>query len=163
MKPILLATDGSPSAEAAQTQAIEPAALTGAPRAVVSVMHQPAPAYGAGYGYSTGELYVELEKIERERVERLLREAVKVAAQAGVEASAVLAEGNPVEAICLAAAELDPQLLVVGAHGWGLVQRIVHGSVSTGLLHHVPCPILVVPTPERTLAAIEEAEEVAVA
>jgi nucleotide-binding universal stress UspA family protein len=163
MKPILLATDGSASAEAALTQAIELSLLTESPLTVVSVMHPQAPAYGAGYGYSSGELFIELEKAERERVDTVLAEAVAAAERAGVGAQAILADGNPVEEICRVASELEPRLLVVGAHGFGLVQRIVHGSVSTGLLHHAPCPILVVPGPMPVAKHVEKEKEAAVA
>ena len=148
MQPILLATDGSPSADEALKQAIDLARLTGSPLAVVSVEHMTAPAYGAGYGYATGELYVELEKTERHRVEGVLADAERAATEAGVTCETIPGRGNAVEEIVRVARELQPRLLVVGAHGWGFVQRIVHGSISTGLLHHAPCSILVVPAPE---------------
>jgi hypothetical protein len=32
----------------------------------------------------------------------------------------------------------------MGAHGWGAMQRLVFGSVSTSVLHHAPCPVLIV-------------------
>jgi nucleotide-binding universal stress UspA family protein len=155
MQPILLATDGSPSAEEARRQAIELARITGSPLAVVSVLHVTTPAFGAGYGYSSGELYVELAKTERERVSEVLADAARAARDAGVEVETAIGEGNPVEEICRIAREVQPRLLVIGAHGWGLVQRIVYGSVSTGVLHHAPCPILVVPAPEAVTAAAE--------
>jgi nucleotide-binding universal stress UspA family protein len=43
--------------------------------------------------------------------------------------------------------------LILGSHGWGAVKRAVFGSVSTGVLHHARCPVLVV----RTDATAEEA------
>jgi nucleotide-binding universal stress UspA family protein len=163
MKPILLATDGSPSAEYARRQSIELAKLTGSPLTVISVLHSPAPAYGTWYGYGTGEVYAELTKTERERVHQVLADAELAAREAGIEIETIVGEGNPVEEICRVAAELEPRLLVVGAHGWGLVQRIVHGSVSTGLLHHAPSPILVVPAPEPVVEDVETKEVAAVA
>jgi nucleotide-binding universal stress UspA family protein len=153
MQPILLATDGSPSADEARRQAIELARLTGSPLTVVSVLHVTAPAFGAGYGYSSGELYIELAKTERERVAEVLEDAAQAARDAGLEVTTIIGEGNPVEEIVRIAQEVEPRLLVVGAHGWGLVQRIVYGSISTGLLHHAPCPILVVPAPEAVMTA----------
>ena len=155
MQPILLATDGSPSADEARWQAIELAKLTGSPLAVVSVQHVTAPAFGAGYVYSSGELYVELAKTERKRVAKVLADAARAAADADVECETIVGKGNPVEEICRVARERQPRLLVIGAHGWGLVQRIVYGSVSTGVLHHAPCPILVVPAPAAVMEAAE--------
>ena len=52
--------------------------------------------------------------------------------------------GFPVDEICLAAEKYDPRFLVVGSHGWGAVKRALFGSVSTGVLHHAKCPVLVV-------------------
>ena len=35
-------------------------------------------------------------------------------------------------------------MIVLGAHGWGTVKRILFGSVSTAVLHHASCPVLIV-------------------
>ena len=37
----------------------------------------------------------------------------------------------------------DYDVVVVGAGGAGTLKRLVFGSVSTGVLHHAPCPVLV--------------------
>ena len=62
----------------------------------------------------------------------------------GVHCSTVAADGFAVEEICKKAAEYDAQLIVVGSHGWGAARRLLSGSVSTGLVHSAPCPVLVV-------------------
>jgi len=49
-----------------------------------------------------------------------------------------------VDAICAKASAYDAQLIVVGSHGWGAARRLFSGSVSTGLVHSAPCPVLVV-------------------
>ena len=43
-----------------------------------------------------------------------------------------------------AAETYKPRFLVIGSHGRGVVKRAVFGSVSTGVLHHAKCPVLVV-------------------
>jgi nucleotide-binding universal stress UspA family protein len=53
-------------------------------------------------------------------------------------------EGSPGEAICAFARERDVDVIVVGAQGKGLVARAVLGSVSTHVVGHAPCPVLVV-------------------
>ena len=136
MRPILFATDGSPSAEEAQKEAFELAERLGAPLLVVSVVHPVLPAVGyAAYGYSN--IVGELTEAERHRVAALL-------AAEGVHCSTVAADGFAVEEICTKAAEYDAQLIVVGSHGWGAARRLLSGSVSTGLVHSAPCPVLVV-------------------
>jgi nucleotide-binding universal stress UspA family protein len=61
---------------------------------------------------------------------------------ADVERSAVL--GHPAEEIIAAAGEPNVGLVVLGARGLGPVKRLVLGSVSERVLHHAPCPVLVV-------------------
>jgi nucleotide-binding universal stress UspA family protein len=142
-RPILFATDGSPSAVEAQKQAFELAERFDAPLLVVSVAHIAVPAVGyAGYGYSN--VVVELGEAEHKRVKELLASVAEAAEAEGVHCSTVATDGLAVEEICKAASEYDAQLIVVGSHGWGVARRLFSGSVSTGLVHSAPCPVLVV-------------------
>ena len=142
-RPILLATDGSPSAGEAQRQAFDLAKLSGAPLLVVSVSHATLPAVGYGaYGYS--EIVTELTNAEHHRLDALLAAVAEAAEKEGIDCATVEADGAIVEEICRVAAERDAQLVVVGSHGWGAARRFLSGSVSTGLVHSAPCPVLVV-------------------
>jgi nucleotide-binding universal stress UspA family protein len=142
-RPILFATDGSPSATEAQEQAFELAQRLEAPLLVVSVAHVTLPATGyPAYGYSN--IVAELTEAEHHRVAALLASVAEAAEAEGVHCSTVAADGFPVEQICRKAAEFDTQLIVVGSHGWGAARRFLSGSVSTGLVHSAPCPVLVV-------------------
>jgi universal stress protein A len=142
-RPIVLATDGSPSAEEAQKEAFELAQRLAAPLLVVSVAHAAFPAGGyAGYGYSN--ILVELREAEQHRVTALLASVAEAAEAEGVHCSTVAADGFAVEEICRVAREYDVQLIVAGSHGWGAAKRLLSGSVSTGLVHTAPCPVLVV-------------------
>lgn len=142
-RPILFATDGSPSAEDAQKEAFELAQRLDAPLLVVSVVQAAFPAVGyAGYGYSN--VVVELTEAEHHRVTALLASVAETAEAEGVHCSTVAVDGFAVEEICRKAGEYDAQLIVVGSHGWGAAKRFLSGSVSTGLVHSAPCPVLVV-------------------
>ena len=55
--------------------------------------------------------------------------------------------GHPGEEIWRAASEPNVDLVVVGARGLGAMKRLLLGSVSEFVLHHVPCSILVVKGP----------------
>jgi nucleotide-binding universal stress UspA family protein len=149
-RPILFATDGSPSAEKAQPKAIELAQALDVPLVVVSVAHFALPTVGyAGYGYSN--IVVELTAAEHERMEKLLAEVAETAEAAGVPCFTFEADGVAVDEICRIADERDAQLIVVGSHGWGAARRLLSGSVSTGLIHQASCPVLVVRTPHKAL------------
>jgi nucleotide-binding universal stress UspA family protein len=149
-KPILFATDGSPSAAEAQREALELAQLLAVPLVAVSVAHVSLPAVGyAGYGFSN--VVAELTEAERKRVDELLASVAETAEAAGVACSTVAAEGLAVEEICRSATDYGAQLIVVGSHGWGTARRLLSGSVSTGLVHQAPCPVLVVRGPQHAL------------
>jgi nucleotide-binding universal stress UspA family protein len=144
-RPILLATDGSPSAAEAQRQAFELAKLSGAPLLVVSVAHRTLPAAGySAYGYS--EVVSELMHAEHTRLGALLAAVTEAAENEGIDCTTIDADGVIVDVISRIAAEHHAQLIVVGSHGWGAARRFWSGSVSTGLVHSAPCPVLVVRT-----------------
>ncbi len=141
MKPIVLATDGSPSAAEATLHAIELARALDAPLVAVAVEHVDVPSYGY-YGYA--ELVSEMTKMERTHVDETLAQAQVVAAEAGIPCEIIHATGPTAEAICSAARKCDAQMIVIGAHGWGTIGRLWHGSVSTAVAHVAHCPVLVV-------------------
>ena len=141
MKPIVLATDGSPSAAEATLQAVELARLLELPLVVVSVEHTPL--VGAGY-YGSAEVMAELVRGAAERVEETLAQVLAVAAEAGVDCDAAHAAGTVPDEICRVAARRRARMIVIGAHGWGPLRRVVHGSVSTAVVHQARCPVLVV-------------------
>ncbi|HUZ98676.1 MAG TPA: universal stress protein [Gaiellaceae bacterium] len=161
MDTLILATDGSPSAHHATEKAIELAQATGWPLRVVSAWQTPT-IVGSYYGYAIPEAYSpELLDVERERAADAAAAAVNRARALGIDATAEVRHGDPVEEICAAAGDAGAALIVLGAHGWGALKRLVFGSVSTGVLHHAPCGVLVVrgtPQAAETLLAGSVAE-----
>ena len=98
-KPILFATDGSPSAEEAQKEAFELAGRLGAPLLGVSVAQAALPAVGyTAYGYSN--VVAELSEAERKRVKKLLASVARGREAEGVRCSTVAADGLVVDQIC---------------------------------------------------------------
>ncbi len=150
MQPIMLATDGSPSAQEATREAIDLAAQYGAPLLVTCVAHETTPAYGY-YGYA--ELSVDLRQEQEKRIHEVFAVVAEQAEQAGVACRLVKLDGLPGERICKAAADAQARMIVLGAHGWGRVGRLLHGSVSTYVLHHAAMPVLVVQGPKEPDAA----------
>ncbi|HEY6069174.1 MAG TPA: universal stress protein [Gaiellaceae bacterium] len=140
MKPVMLATDGSPAAEKAISTAVELAKLLGADLVVVTVWDIP---YST-LGFAAVPPSAELAQIGKEQAAKVAAEAAARAEEVGVEARTVVLRGFPVEEICLAAEKYEPRFLVIGSHGWRTVKRVLFGSVSTGVLHHAACPVLVV-------------------
>ena len=158
MKPILLATDGSPSAEAATREAIDLAARLDLPLLAVCVEHDTAPGYGY-YGFA--EVVAEMRKTRHEEIRKLLTHTAERAAAAGVRCVTAELEGLVGEEICREARERDARMIVIGAHGWGPINRLIHGSVSTFVLHHATTPVLVVTGAEDRAASAEAPAETA--
>jgi nucleotide-binding universal stress UspA family protein len=149
MNVLVLATDGSPSAMSATASAIELAQDVDAELVAVSVEHVAVPAY-AYYGYA--DVVTELGIMEREHVDTMLAQVHAAATAAGVRCTLVHASGSVAEEICATAASHRARLIVIGAHGWGLARRLMHGSVSSAVLQHAPCPVLVVRGEQATTA-----------
>jgi nucleotide-binding universal stress UspA family protein len=159
MKPIVLATDGSPSAARATKLAVELARETGARLYVVAAWHAPLTIYSSASMMAIPDL----DAAEIKRATEAARAAVGLAEADGVDAKSFVRNGEPVEMILQTAKGCDASLVVVGSHGWGPIRRLVFGSVSTGLLHHAPCPVLVVrfdeesatPSSAKTTGAVD--------
>jgi nucleotide-binding universal stress UspA family protein len=144
MKPVMLATDGSPSAQKATSAAINLARAVGTDLVVVSVAQAAFRGYGpmafmpvAGYG--------DLTQLGALQAGRIAKEAAVRAEDAGVAAHRLVPQGLSIEQICLAAKEQEPLVLVIGSGGWDPLRRGIFGTVSTGVVHHASCPVLVVP------------------
>jgi len=70
---------------------------------------------------------------------------VEIAAQAGVRrVRGEIIEGSAHQAVADIADSFHPDLLVVGAHGKGLVQQFFLGGTASRILAHAACPVLVV-------------------
>ena len=138
MSTILLATDGSPCAEQATATAIELAAETGWRLQVLSCWSMPATFGGA----VPADTWQHVERATSAHAQDVVDAAIADARAAGIDAEGVVIQGNAPAAICDTAA--DATLVVVGAHGWGSIKRLVFGSVSNSVLQHAPCPVLVV-------------------
>ena len=149
MARILLATDGSPSAAKAVEEAVRLTRATGWPLTIVTAWHIPV----TGFAYDPLVVVDDLIESVRESATHALDAAAAAARRAGVEPDTKLVEGAPADQICELAESLGATMIVIGSHGWGAVRRLLFGSVSWAVLHHAPCPVLIVRD-----AGVEEAD-----
>ncbi len=75
---------------------------------------------------------------------KLLKQSVRKLIQAGFAAEAVCVRGKPAEEVMKVAAKQHAELIVMGAQGLGAIARFLIGSVSTRVVQHSSCSVLVV-------------------
>lgn len=134
-----VAVDGSEESDAALAGAGVLAQRLGARLLLMSVAEPP------DFGYMTPPAVFEVRAYQQaieEAMERVLERSAK-SLPAGVESERMLLFGDAGRALAEAAADVD--LLVVGSRRYGPVRRVLLGSVSGHLMHHAPCPLLIVP------------------
>jgi len=81
---------------------------------------------------------------------RQIQKIAKRLRKEGLKATALLVHGSTVETILNEASKLNVDMIVVGSHGRSAMYHLLMGSVSEGVLQKSRCPILVVPTHQRT-------------
>jgi nucleotide-binding universal stress UspA family protein len=115
MKPIVLGTDGLPSAGKATSLAIELARETGAQLYVVSAWQSPLTIYASSPMLVGGDI----DAPEIERATEAAKAVVDRARADSVDAKSFVRNGEPPEMISQTAKKCDASLIVVGSHGWG--------------------------------------------
>jgi nucleotide-binding universal stress UspA family protein len=73
--------------------------------------------------------------------------------EAGVDHTAVLAEGPPAPAILATADEVDADLIVLGSRGLGGFPHLLLGSTSAQVVEHCRRPVVVVPSAPNASAS----------
>lgn len=131
---LLLATDGSVCSEAAVTQALGLAVRHDSALTAVSV------------AYTNDEFYAlahsAVDKLV-EQADSLLNKVKEQGAGSGVEVKTVVRQGEPYEAICSLAGELNSTLIIMGSHGRKGLTRLLMGSVTEHVVGLAPCPVLI--------------------
>ena len=143
MSGIFVGVDGSDHSRLALAWALREAVRQGAPLTVISV--RPTPVRPATDIYWAVPDLPEDARGEEAGL-RALREFVdKVAGETGEtlpDITLVMEKGDPAEV--LIGASRDADLLVVGSRGSGGFARLMLGSVSSKVVHHAACPVVVV-------------------
>ncbi|HET7270583.1 MAG TPA: universal stress protein [Rubrobacter sp.] len=159
---ILLASDGSEDAEMATTTAVDLAKVSASELHVLHV----------GPGLPLYELpdyparFEDVVGAQRQEAQRVLDEQVRRVEDLGanVVAAHLEMDERPDRAIVELGEKLGAGLLVMGSRGLGGLRRALLGSVSSSVVHHAHCPILVVrggppAFPTKVLLAIDGSED----
>jgi nucleotide-binding universal stress UspA family protein len=133
---VVVGVDGSAISEGALRWAADEAKRRGADLVVVHAWQLPFTGPYPIVGPVT-----DVSRYEKDAQQILDRAAAAV--PASDVTSKVLLLGSPSSAILEAGEFAD--LIVVGSRGVGGLERVLLGSTSTQVIHHAPCPVVVVP------------------
>jgi nucleotide-binding universal stress UspA family protein len=142
---VVVAYDGSEGAKAALARAAEVADRDGSSLTLVEAVagKVPSPAPGGP----------PLAKPERRAMARGDLNAAIETVNPELQAGGWVIGGPPASGIVTVAEDIEADLIVTGSHARGAIARTVLGSVSTEILHHAPCDVLVVHPPAGDRAA----------
>lgn len=145
---VLAAVDVSAAAGPTIAVAERLAGVFGAALRVISAV-EPIPPTVQGPPVDATAYYAMWEEVVRREVWPLIRTP---------DTQAVVCHGPAVEAIEREAASWPADLLVVGSHGKGWVDRLLLGTLTESLLNRLPTSLLVVPVARAVEAAAQSPE-----
>jgi nucleotide-binding universal stress UspA family protein len=148
MPGIVVGVDGSEHSRHALGWAMREAAQHHLPLTVITVrrarahpateIYWPMPDYPDGTSLD--------EEGVREAVRKMVDQAATETGEPVADVTVTVTTGNPAEELVRASRDAD--MLVVGPHGSGGFASLLLGSVSSQVVHHAACPVVVVRAPD---------------
>ena len=138
MDAIVVGTDGSPGAEAAVQKVIELAQGSGATIHIVCAY--PGKSTLERVGMTARQESVNMRGVAAD----LLARDERRFEEAGFKVEKYAREGDPAQTIIDVAADVDADLIAIGAQGNTGVRRFMLGGVAGKLAHHAPRSLLIV-------------------
>jgi nucleotide-binding universal stress UspA family protein len=143
---ILLAIDGSVCSDMAINEVLSRPWPTDSEIRIVSAFQVPISPTPEAWGISS-ENFEQMERVARQQAETIVDRA---AAQAGpglppsIGVTTRILIGSPAVAILEESEDWNADLIVVGSHGYGALQRFLLGSVSQTIVSQAKCSVEVV-------------------
>jgi len=145
MTGIIVGIDGSDHSQRALEWAVQEAAIRAVPLTVIAVYRAVAGLWGGPMLYPQDSgLSAQARKDAEEATEKAMANAGGVRPP-----SATVREICGIPAEELVQASKDADLVVVGSRGAGGFARLLLGSVSSQVVHHAHCPVVVIPAADR--------------
>ena len=144
---ILVATDGSDDSDAAVEAALDLAHDTSGRLLVLSVVPEGSATAGDGADASAPEADRD-DQVVVDATDRA-NDVVDHAVEWGLEATPLVWEGEPAEAILAAATSEGADIIVIGSSGKSGVGRMLMGSVTDDVVRRAVIPVMVVRAPRE--------------
>jgi len=146
MRHVLVCLDGSPRAPNVLSTAVGVARAQGATLLLFRSVGLP-PDIPQDFWKATDEPL--LVVLEREAEKYLAACAAQVTGgPTPVSAECAVAVGVPWQAICDTARRVEADLIVLGSHGYGALDRLL-GTTAAKVVNHAPCSVLVAREPSH--------------
>jgi len=136
---ILVPVDGSDNSYRALDAALLLSEKLGSNITVIHVMEE-VPITHIGSEKMLNEL---LEAYKKENQDILLK-CTKIANQKGLTIKTLLLQGNPASTILDYNKKEKFDLVIMGSRGLGKFKELILGSVSSKIVHHSPCAVLLI-------------------
>jgi len=143
MSGITVGIDGSAHSARALEWGIKEAAIRHAPVSVLTVHSVPMSGW-TGNPITLPQDAEDQEKAQRAAEEMTLKATSQLGAAKPSSVTVRAISGFPVQELIAASRTAD--LLVVGSRGAGGFARLMIGSVSSQVVHHAHCPVVVIPS-----------------
>jgi nucleotide-binding universal stress UspA family protein len=136
---ILVPVDGSDNSYKALEAALVLSEKLGSNISVVNVMEQVPITH-----IESEKLLNELLEAYKKENQEILSKCSDIAHQKGITIKSVLLQGNPAPVILDYSKKENFDLVIMGSRGMGKFKELILGSVSSKIVHHSPCAIMII-------------------
>ena len=136
---ILVPVDGSDNSYKALEAALVLSEKLGSNISVVNVMEQVPITH-----IESEKLLSELLEAYKKENQEILSKCSDIADQKGITIKTVLLQGNPAPVILDYSKKENFDLVIMGSRGMGKFKELILGSVSSKIVHHSPCAIMII-------------------
>ncbi|MGN6524159.1 MAG: universal stress protein [Actinomycetes bacterium] len=145
---IVVAVDGSETADLALAWAVRHAGLEARPLVIAHALGDPYVLFSGGYHVNSGTMYSVVLDQQRAEGDAVMAAAMHQVAESHpkVDVTAVMEPVDPRQ-LLLTLAE-SASLIVMGSRGRGAFRSLLLGSVTSAVAGRAACPVVVVPAKE---------------
>jgi nucleotide-binding universal stress UspA family protein len=136
---VLVPVDGSDNSYRALDAALLLSEKLGSKITVVNVMEQVPITH-----IESEKLLSQLLQAYKKENQEILSKCSKIATEKGLSIKTLLLQGNPASVILDYSKKEKFDLVIMGSRGMGKFKRLILGSVSSKIVHHSPCAILLI-------------------
>ena len=90
------------------------------------------------------KLLDEILETHKNESQKILDECSSIATKKGIAINTTLLEGNPASTILEFSQTEKYEVIIIGSRGLGHFKELILGSVSSKVIHHSLCPVLLI-------------------